>query len=146
MLTKRMRAQIEWHFDNYAADLALYEHRARDILDSGLTGNLSYTGRGSLPGNPTEHKAIRLAALDGHRSWATVVRNTFNAFRFEPEYEVMYKLYIEHKRVKELIKTKSNPDGIVSESTFYFWKNKWMDMAEKWARSFNLIGKANEEK
>ena len=95
MLTKRLRSQIEWHFYNYPADMALYNERVREIAESGLTVNYDRIGSGgNTPGSPTERKAIMLEALEQERSWATVVRNTFVAFQFEPEYEIMTELYI----------------------------------------------------
>ena len=44
MLTKRLRGQIEWHFKNYNADIALYNEKVRDILESGLTPNYGGVG------------------------------------------------------------------------------------------------------
>ena len=118
MLTKRLREQIEWHFKNYNADIALYNEKVRDILESGLTPNYGgVRGGGNSISSPTEAKAIKLYELDAERSWATVVRNTFIAFRFEPEYKVMCELYIKGRKLKELL-----CDGLW-ETTFYRWRN-----------------------
>lgn len=133
MLTKRIRRQIEWHFKNYNADAALYEERVNDIIGSGMIAN--YSGVGSCCGisSPTEKKVLRLSEIDSERTWAAVVRNTFIAFRFELEYEVMVELYINHKPVKDLL------DGGLCESTFYRWRDNWLGFAHKWAKKFNLL-------
>lgn len=133
MLTKRLRKQIEWHFYNYAADAALYEERERDILSEGLTANFNRVGSCPNRGSATESKAVRLEALGTQRTWATVVRNTFNAFRFEPEYSIMSALYIQGKPYKELFS-----DGLW-ETTFWRWREKWLEYAYKWAREYELL-------
>lgn len=133
MLTTRLRKQIEWHFYNYEADLALYEDRVRDIIDSGLTVEFGRVGSGTRPGNPTESKVMRLDELDNRRSWAAVVRNTFNAFKFEPEYDIMVALYVNGKQYRELC------TGGLWERTLYRWRDKWLEYAYKWAKEFKLI-------
>lgn len=134
MLTKRLRKQIEWHFYNYKADMASYNERVRDILESGLTASYDHVGGTSgIPGNPVERKAIQLDELDRERSWATVVRNTFTAFRFEPEYDIMVALYIKQRNRRELF-----CDGLW-ETTFYRWRDKWLEYAYKWAQEFKLL-------
>ena len=134
MLTKRIRKQIEWHFKNYQADAALYEDRVRDIVDAGPTANYSGVGGGGGNiSNPTESKGLRLLELDTERTWATVVRNTFIAFQFEPEHKVMVELYIKGRPLKELL-----CDGLW-ETTFYRWRDRWLEYALKWARKFNLL-------
>lgn len=134
MLTKRLRSQIEWHFYNYPADIALYNERVREIAESGLTVNYDRIGSGgNTPGSPTERKAIMLEALEQERNWATVVRNTFVAFQFEPEHKVMVELYIKGRPLKELL-----CDGLW-ETTFYRWRDRWLEYALKWARKFNLL-------
>lgn len=133
MLNTRIRKQIEWHFYNYKADIALYEERKQDIIDSGLTANFGRIGGHSNVGSPTERKAMQIEALDHERNWATVVKNTFNAFRFEPEYDIMVALYIKGKRYRELCAT-----GFW-ESTLYRWREKWLEHAYKWAQEFKLL-------
>lgn len=135
MLTKRLRKQIEWHFYNYKADLALYNDRVRDILESGLTANFDRVGSfgGGTPSSPTERKALQLEALDREYGWATVVRNTFNAFRFEPEYEIMVALYIEHRSRREIF------SGGLWETSFYRWRDNWLEHAYKWAKELKLL-------
>lgn len=134
MLTNRLRKEIEWHFYNYKADLALYEERVRDILDAGLTARYDRVGGGGMgAGSSTEVKAMRLEALDRERCWATVVRNTFTAFRFEPEYDIMIALYIKQRSRKELLR-----DGLW-ETTFFRWREKWLNCAYRWAREFRLL-------
>lgn len=134
MLTKRLREQIEWHFYNYPADKDLYNERVREITESGLTASYDRVGsRGNIPSNPTERKAILLEELDRERTWSNVVRNTFSAFRFEPEYEVMKKLYIERVSYKEIF-----CEG-VGERTYWRWRDKWLGYAYKWARKFKLL-------
>lgn len=134
MLTKRLRSQIERHFYNYPADIALYNERVREIAESGLTVNYDRIGSGgNTPESPTERKAIMLEALEQERNWATVVRNTFIAFRFEPEYKVMCELYIKGRKLKELL-----GDGLW-ETTFYRWRDHWLEYAYKWAKKFGLL-------
>jgi len=133
MLTKRIRKQIEWHFKNYNADAALYDDRVREIIDSGLTANYSGVGGGGGVSSPTEAKGLRLLELDNEQSWAAVVRNTFIAFRFEPEHKVMVELYIKGRPLKELL-----CDGLWG-STFYRWRDNWLEYAYKWAKKFNLL-------
>ncbi len=133
MLTKRIRRQIEWHFKNYNADAALYEERIEDITSSGMIAN--YSGIGGCGGisSPTEKAAFKLLELDNERTWATVVRNTFIAFRFEIEYDVMVDLYINHKPIKDIL------NSGLCESTFYRWRDNWLEYAYKWAKKFNLF-------
>lgn len=134
MLTKRLRSQIEWHFYNYPADMALYNERVRDIAEAGLSMNYERIGSGgNTPGSPTERKAVLLEELDQEKTWATVVRNTFNAFRFEPEFKVMEKLYIYRVPYKELFS-----NGLW-ETTFFRWRDKWLEYALKWAKKFKLL-------
>ncbi len=133
MLTKRLRNQIEWHFKNYNADAALYEDRVREIVDSGLTANYSGIRGGGGVSSPTEIKGLRLLEIDNEQSWAAVVRNTFIAFRFEPEHKVMVELYIKGRPLKELL-----CDGLW-ESTFYRWRDNWLEYAYKWAKKFGLL-------
>lgn len=134
MLTKRLRSQIEWHFYNYPEDIALYNERVREIAESGLTVNYDRIGSGgNTPGSPTERKAIMLEALEQERSWATVVRNTFIAFQFEPEHKVMVELYIKGRNLKELL------CDWLRETTFYRWRDHWLEYAYKWAKKFGLL-------
>ena len=133
MLAKRLRKQIEWHFKNYNADAALYEDRVREIVDSGLTANYSGIRGGGGVSSPTEIKGLRLLEIDNEQSWAAVVRNTFIAFRFEPEHKVMVELYIKGRPLKELLR-----DGLW-ESTFYRWRDNWLEYAYKWAKKFGLL-------
>ncbi len=133
MLTKKLRKQIEGHFYNYKENLNIYNGKVRDILESGLTADLESIGRSHSPGNPTEIKALKLAALDGDRTWEAVVHNTFNAFRFEPEYAIMVELYIKGRKRKELF-----CNGLW-ENTFYRWREKWLEHAYMWAKEFKLI-------
>lgn len=70
---------------------------------------------------------------NAERSWATVVRNTFIAFQFEPEHKVMVELYIKGRKLKELL-----CDGLW-ETTFYRWRDHWLEYAYKWAKKFGLL-------
>lgn len=133
MLTKRIRKQIEWHFKNYKADIALYNDRVDEIVNSGLTANYSGVGGGGDISNPTETKGLKLLDLDMQQTWAAVVRNTFIAFRFEPEYKIMVELYIKERPLKDLL-----CDGLW-ETTFYRWRDKWLGFAYKWAKKFGLL-------
>ena len=134
MLTKRLRKQIEWHFYNYAADKALYDERASEIIESGLTANYSAVGRGSEPGDPTEIKGIKLYELDNAQGWSEVVRNTYTAFRFKPEYDMMKTLYIDKKKPEEIYGI-----GITSEPTFWRARDRWLECARDWAHIYGLL-------
>lgn len=133
-LTKRLRDKIEWHFYNFPADMSIYKERRREILESGMGVNYERVGSGGgLPSNPTERKAILLEELEQEKTWATVVRNTFNAFRFEPEYKVMEQLYVHRVPYKELF-----CKG-VGERTYWRWRDNWLEYAYKWAKKFRLL-------
>lgn len=105
----------------------------REIVDSGLTANYSGIRGGGGVSSPTEIKGLRLLEIDNEQSWAAVVRNTFIAFRFEPEHKVMVELYIKGRPLKELL-----CDGLW-ESTFYRWRDNWLEYAYKWAKKFGLL-------
>jgi hypothetical protein len=137
MLTTKLRRQLEWHFYNYKADLALSGERERDIIESGLCVAFSHVGSRSRLGSPTEGKAMRIAALGHGQDWAAVVLNTFNAFRFEPEYDIMTALY-EGGIPKQTIIKKYFADGLW-ERTFYRWRDKWLEYAYNWAKEFKLL-------
>lgn len=137
MLTKRLREQIEWHFYNYQADMAIYKERRREILESGMGVNYERVGSGGgLPGSPTERKAILLEELDQEKTWATVVRNTFTKFEFEEEYKIMKQLYINRRDYKEIIADKENG---LSESTYWRRRDNWLLYALRRARKFHLL-------
>lgn len=133
MLTRRLRNLIEWHFYNYNADAAMYAEQAQDIIDAALTANYSGVGGGCGVGNPTESKALKLLEYGGERTWFTVVKNTFNAFRFRDHYPIMQALYIERRSLKDIL-----CDGIW-ETTFYRWRDEWLEWALKWAQDFRLL-------
>ena len=133
MLTKRLRKQIQRHFKNSRADAELYEELVREIVDSGLTANYSGIRGGGGVGSPTEAKGLRLLEIDNEKTWAAVVRNTFIAFQFEPEYKVMVELYINKRPLKKLL-----CDGLW-ENTFYRWRDNWLEYAYKWAKKFGLL-------
>lgn len=138
MLNTRLRKQIEWHFYNHKADLALYEDKARDIIESGLTVNFGRVGSGSSGGSQTESKVIRLEALDEQmsrkRDWSTVVRNVWIAFPpWSYEHKVMIKLYVEKKSWEEIF-----AEG-TAKSTFLYWRDKWLLEALMWAQAFELL-------
>lgn len=133
-LTKRLRRQIEWHFKNYKADALLYDEQVDDIIDSGLTAKYTNIGSNSCGVScPTEKKGIQILELDYERTWSAVVRNTFIAFRFKPEYSVMVEFYINCKPIKDIL-----CDGIW-ENTFYRWRDNWLEFAYKWAKKFKLL-------
>lgn len=134
MLTRRLRKQIEWHFYNHKADIALYDEKVREIAEAGISTRYDRAGgRGTPNSDVVFYKALQIAALDKQLGWAAVVRNTFAAFRFEPEYDVMVDLYINHKSRKEIFET-----GLW-ESTFWRWRDKWLEHAYKWAKEFCLL-------
>lgn len=140
-LNGRLRRDIEWHFKNYGADIALRRAREADIIESGLTANISHIGSSNRISDPTADKAAKLidAELDkifntaSVGDWAAVIRNTFTAFRWEPEFGLMVSLYIEGKNYKQLF-----GDGF-PERVFWRWRDKWLTSALKWAKSYDLL-------
>lgn len=134
MLTRRIRKQIEWHFYNYRADMAAYSDRERDVIEKSLTANYSGRGVSCGVGNPTESKALKLLEFDGDRTWASVVRNTFIAFRFEPEYDIMQALYIDGIPYKKLFDY-----GSAMEKAFWRGRDKWLETAYEWAQAYGLM-------
>ena len=137
-MNRNIRRQIEWHFYNYTADEKLYQEKVKDIVETGLTANYDKIGRSTKIADPTPNKAIQLSKFSPDRNWAAVVRNTFNTFRFEPEYAVMVDLYINKKRYSEIIKNKNNKYGL-AESTFFYWRERWLNTALMWAKEFELL-------
>lgn len=134
MLNRKTRKLIESHFYNYNKYKSLYKEKETDIINSGLTARYDSFGcSGGMPGNPIESKVFRLLALDKERCWATVVLSTFTAFRFEPEYNIMVALYIERRNRKEIF-----ANGLW-ETTYYRWREKWLNYAYKCACSLNLL-------
>jgi hypothetical protein len=139
MLTTRIRKQLEWHFYNREADLAIRDDEIKSVAESGLTVDYSRVGSGGKRGgSPTESKAIKIAALKAGGDWATVVDNTFNAYKFLPEFDAMVALYVENKSFKEIIKNGKNERGLNS-STFWYWRDKWLETALSWAREYKLL-------
>lgn len=135
IMTRRTRELIEWHFYNYAADKETYAERIAEIAESGITANYSAIGgRGGMPGNPTERKGLLLNDLKLTQTWDAVVRNTFTAFRFEPEYDMMKALYIDGKKPSEIY-----GGGITSEPTFWRARDRWLCTAYDWARIYELL-------
>jgi hypothetical protein len=137
-MNRNIRRQIEWHFYNYAADEKLYQEKVKDIVETGLTVNYDKIGRSTKIADPTPNKAIQLSKFSPDKSWAAVVRNTFNTYRFEAEYDVMVDLYINKKRYSEIIKNKNNRYGL-AESTFFYWRDRWLNTALMWAKEFELL-------
>jgi len=142
MLTRRIRKQIEWHFYNYKADLALFNERRQDIMEACGTVNYSAVGGRSGIGNPTESKVAKLQALDkmfdNKRDWFCVVRNTFLHFRHEPEHEIMIYMYTNNITRKQAVK-KLCWEGDMWETVFDRMRDKWLTVALKWAEEFKLI-------
>ncbi len=137
-MNRNIRRQIEWHFYNYAADEKLYQEKVKDIVETGLTASYDKIGRSTKIADPTPNKAIQLSKFSPDRNWAAVVRNTFNTYRFEPEYAVMVDLYINKKRYRDIIKNKNNKFGL-AESTFFYWRERWLNTALMWAKEFELL-------
>ena len=137
-MNRSLRRQLEWHFYNYEADEKLYKERLKDIIETGLTAKYDKTGHSQKISDPTQHKAMRISELTPDKSWAAVVRNTFNTYRFEAEYDVMVALYIDKKRYSEIIKSRNNKYGL-AESTFFYWRERWLNTALMWAKEFELL-------
>lgn len=132
MLNTRLRKQIEWHFYNYEAGRKLYQSKAEDIIYA-VPPPKYIPDNCPRRGSPTESKAVKLWELDCDKNWAGVVRNTFLAFRFEPEFALMKRLYIERERWREVI------ESGVNESTFWYWRDRWLTTALMWAKEYKLL-------
>ena len=137
-MNRSLRRQIEWHFYNYTADEKLYQEKVKDIVETGLTANYNKVGHSTKIADPTQDKAMQLSKFSPDRNWAAVVRNTFNTYRFEAEYDVMVELYINKKRYREIIKGRNNKYGL-AESTFFYWRERWLNTALMWAKEFELL-------
>lgn len=133
-MTKRIRKQIEWHFYNYTADREIYDERVAEIAESGIVANYAAVGGQSAPANPTERKGLLINDLSTERTWATVVRNTFTAFRFDPEYDLMQAMYVDGKKPKEIYES-----GFTSASTFWRARERWLKEAYDWAQLYGLL-------
>lgn len=129
-----IRRQLEWHFRNYEADKALQSIKANDIAESNIVVGFSKIGSNKCgKADPTARKALLICEINDRGSWAAVVENTFKAFRFEPEYEIMTALYIEKKTWQQFL-----ADGF-NESTFWYWRDRWLEVAYQWAKEYELL-------
>lgn len=137
MLNTRIRKLIEWHFYNYEADKSLIKEKEEDITYANLTVNMTPSmGHSNKTSDPTAWKAEKLFELG--RDWSAVVRNTFTAFKFEPEYDIMVDLYVKKMRYAEIIKSDKNKYGL-NERTFFYWRERWLEVALMWANEFKLM-------
>jgi hypothetical protein len=50
----------------------------------------------------------------------------------------MVDLYINKKRYREIIKNRNNKYGL-AESTFFYWRERWLNTALMWAKEFELL-------
>lgn len=134
ILDGRLRKRIEFHFFNYNADKLIESDTVRDIAESGLTADFNRIGsRAGRTPNLTEKKGLLLYEQSKRYLWPKVVENTFTAFRFEPEYEIMHKRYVERVAYKELF-AKGLP-----ERTYWYWRDRWLDYAYMWAKEYKLL-------
>ena len=144
MITKKLKKQIEWHFYNHRADLALYKERRDDILEAGLTACLcSVGGRSSTPSNPTESKAFKLLEIGDPTLWGVVINNVVIAFEFEVQGEIIQDKFdpqgLGTKKLKyhQLV---SKYGGYNANRSVYDYRyNKIMELAAEWAAKFGLI-------
>jgi len=134
-MNTEIRKKIEWAFYHYEKlreqDL---ENQDNIIFESIASDETKSYGGVGKKGSAVENKALRLLDLFLNGSWLKVVENTFTTLRFGYEFKLMQELYIKKKNARQIIL-----DNNLCESSYHFWKNRWLAVAFKWAQEFKLI-------
>lgn len=128
----KIRKQIEYAFYNYdklKADASEYISDLCSLKSPGLE-NL---GHGSGISNPTENAGVKLAEYNKYL-WCEVVEKTVTAYRWEYEYKLIHKKFVEKKSLRRVCYELG-----ISERSYYRWTNCVMDTAYRWAKEFSLI-------
>jgi len=109
--------------------------KQNDILLENITSDETKS-RGGIgkQGSAVENKALRLLDIFLNGSWLKVVENTFTAFRWEFEYEIMKDLYINKKNRHQIFVERG-----VGTSSLYLMKKRWLETAYNWAKEFKLL-------
>lgn len=130
----KIRKQIEYAFYNYdklKADASEYISDLCSLKSPGLE-NL---GHGSGVSNPTENAGVKLAEYNKYL-WCEVVEKTVTAYRWEYEYTLIRKKYVE-KKGRRLICTELN----LPERTYHYWLDRVLGTAEQWAKELKVLKK-----
>ena len=130
----KIRKQIEYAFYNYdklKADASEYISDLCSLKSPGLE-NL---GHGSGISNPTENAGVKLAEYNKYL-WCEVVERTVTAYRWEYEYTLIRKKYVE-KKGRRLICAELG----ICDRTFDYWVGRILNTAEQWAKEFEVLKK-----
>lgn len=130
----KIRKQIEYAFYNYdklKADASEYLSDLCSLKSPGLE-NL---GHGSGVSKPTENAGVKLAEYNKYL-WCEVVERTVTAYRWEYEYTLIRKKYVE-KKGRRMICTELN----LPERTYHYWLDRVLGTAEQWANELKVLKK-----
>ena len=130
----KIRKQIEYAFYNYdklKADASEYISDLCSLKSPGLE-NL---GHGSGVSKPTENAGVKLAEYNKYL-WCEVVERTVTAYRWEYEYTLIKKKYVE-KKGRRLICAELG----ICDRTFDYWVGRILNTAEQWAKEFEVLKK-----
>ena len=130
----KIRKQIEYAFYNYdklKADASEYLSDLCSLKSPGLE-NL---GHGSGVSKPTENAGVKLAEYNKYL-WCEVVERTVTAYRWEYEYTLIRKKYVE-KKGRRLICVELG----ICDRTFDYWVGRILNTAEQWAKEFEVLKK-----
>lgn len=130
----KIRKQIEYAFYNYDK---LKEDASEYIADlcSLKSPGLENLGHGSGVSKPTENAGVKLAEYNKYL-WCEVVERTVTAYRWEYEYTLIRKKYVE-KKGRRLICTELN----LPERTYHYWLDRVLGTAEQWANELKVLKK-----
>jgi len=128
----RTRKKIEWYFYNYLAVRQFEQEREQDVIESDLTALYSRVSKSYKLADPTSRKALKLYSAP-ERRWAEVVEKTYDTYRFELEYELMVDLYTNGKKWQTIV------ENGVNQSSFWYWRQRWLDTAQMWAKLYGLL-------
>lgn len=129
----KTRKQIEYAFYNYDKLKSEAAEYISDLCCSGLSPALDKVGKGSGISNPTENAGIKLAEYNKYL-WCEVVERTVTTYRWEYEYTLIRKKYIEKKHRQRICQEL----GICSR-TFDYWVNRILNTAEQWASELKVL-------
>lgn len=130
----KIRKQIEYAFYNYdklKADASEYISDLCSLKSPGLE-NL---GHGSGVSNPTENAGVKLAEYNKYL-WCEVVEKTVTAYRWEYEYTLIRKKYVEKKGRQRICIELG-----LALSTYHYWLDRILNTAEQWARELKVLKK-----
>lgn len=130
----KIRKQIEYAFYNYDKLKAEAAEYVSDLCSLSSPG-LENLGHGTGISNPTANAGIKLAEYNKYL-WCEVVEKTVTAYRWEYEYTLIKKKYVEKKGRQRICAEL----GICSR-TFDYWVSKILNTAEQWAFELKVLKK-----